>query len=102
MGASEIPTVSQDEIIFNGETIHDACEPFIFYRVPRKNFAFCKNLYMPYDPVVCAALTIIAHHGGDAIKVFSDGPPEAWQPAVDWVEEVLGHRMENPVRPWLE
>lgn len=63
-------------------------------------FDCCKTAYKPYDLAVTAALIILKHHMGDAIKVSSDGENKDWRDAAMVCQLVLGYgaNFKLPVR----
>lgn len=76
-------------------------------------FKFCKTARKPYDIVVCAALLIANHHARMWLEIGSDGYPadldpdeypNAWLPARELVEDVLGYIPEYPhgIKPGME
>jgi len=56
-------------------------------------FQFCKTAQKPYDLMVCASLLIMKYHLGDDIIVKSDGSPEDWEHAKDFICE----RLDRPL-----
>lgn len=54
-------------------------------------YQFCKTAFRPYDLAVQCCLVIFQHHFGDEFKVSSDGEPEQWREAVEWVRRALGY-----------
>lgn len=86
-GTQEAPQVDENRIQFNGcgEFGH---ESFILDRAQHDDF--CKTARKPYDLVVAAVLIVVAGIAEDAITVRSNGGPKDWQPALDWVNDVLG------------
>jgi hypothetical protein len=99
-GSDKPPQITSKLIRFNGTGGDDlGHETFYFERKPtpqdyQKNdeqiFAFCKTARKPYDLVVCGALVVIIKHAAKWVTVSSDGDPEDWQPALEWVLATLG------------
>ncbi|KAJ4457639.1 hypothetical protein PAPYR_6895 [Paratrimastix pyriformis] len=70
------PTISDDEIYFNGigEESH---EPMVFRRSGSGDH-FCKTQHKPYDGVV-TALLILAEYHAPGVWVVQGGDPSEWQ-----------------------
>jgi len=97
LNANSLPLIDDNEIVFNGKSDKEGAEDFVFQRTPKINFTFCKTMYQPYDPVVCAVLSVIVFHAPLTVAVQSDGTAEAWQPVIEWASEVLGVAIRNPM-----
>ncbi len=76
-------------IAFNGVG-EDSHESFVVEHGKAIEFDFCKTALKPYDPVVCAALTILKHYC-PGLKVSSDGGKEDWRGGINLCQEVLGY-----------
>lgn len=100
------PEVADDLIAFNG-CADAGHETFYFERAPAQAdyrakepevFNFCKTANKSYDTVVCACLTIIAHHAKKAVRVESDGDASDWVPGLTLAQGVTGLDIKNPIR----
>lgn len=106
--AGTAPEVNQDQIWLNGSEDDDMMnETFLLSRLYKPDwveswmynkdeqgrkrlFQFCKTERKPYDLVVCACLIVAHHHAPKAYDIDTDGTPEDWAPALEWVSAVLG------------
>lgn len=93
-GRNTPPVLNAEEIRFNGRG-DNAHETFYFTREP-ENFAFCKTARKPYDLFVTAVLTVIYHFAPECYDISSDGWPDEWQPALDFLKEVSFKDYEVP------
>ena len=95
-GEDDAPLITPNRIRFNGagEAYGDTLghETFCLDRLGDGSTECCKTALKPYDLAVCAVLILAAHHFGDAVYVASDGDPEDWQPALDFVRSVFPDR----------
>lgn len=93
------PIVSWEYVRFNGKL--DRCETFLLDRESQAEeyedkssypygFGFCKTRQMPYDVMVCAVLIVAHKHAPGGWDISSDGEAEDWQPALTFVQDVLG------------
>jgi hypothetical protein len=87
------PEVTTDRIFLNGEG-DDGHETFVFE--PGSDFDFCKTNAKPYDVVVTAILSLVAHFGL-ASEVSSDGGAEDWEEGVKLAREATGLDVQCPV-----
>jgi len=71
-------------------------EPFSF--PPNEDFEFCKTAEKPYDAVVVACLTVLAHRWPNIITVSSDGDAHEWERGVQLARKVLGLEYPNPIQ----
>jgi len=87
------PRLDAEAIRFNGrgENGHET-----FYLDRDKSREFCKTVRKPYDVLVTAVLTIVHHFAPDCINVGSDGWPDEWQPAIDFLKEISFEKYEVP------
>ena len=58
-------------------------------------FECCKTAQKPYDLMVCACLIIMKYHLERDIAVRSDGEADDWGHAVDFVNDVLGYKIDR-------
>jgi hypothetical protein len=86
-GGQGMPIFNQEQIALNGKAPHDY-ESFVLERDPRGGlwtpemaaegvFNFCKTEYRAYDAVVVSILAAARLSAPKAIRVSSDGGPEA-------------------------
>lgn len=88
------PRLDAEAIRFNGRG-KNGHETFYLTRDP-SSFEFCKTAQKPYDLLVTAVLTIVHHFAPDCYEVSSDGWPDEWQPAIDFLNEVSFIKYEVP------
>ena len=88
------PRLDAEEIRFNGRG-ENGHETFYFTRDP-SGFEFCKTARKPYDLFVTAVLTIAHHFAPDCFSVRSDGWPDEWQPAIDFLSQVSFEKYQVP------
>jgi hypothetical protein len=87
------PEVTAEWVFLNGVG-DDGHETFVFEK--GSDFAFCKTNSKPYDVVVTAILSLVAHFGL-ASEVSSDGGPEEWEEGVKLAREATGLDVQCPV-----
>jgi hypothetical protein len=77
----------------------DAHEDFTMREHFNENsgFNFCKTARKPYDIVVIACLSVLAHRLGHAFKVSSDGMPSDWLAGVKLARKITGLKIKNPI-----
>lgn len=94
---------SKKRLQFNGFPADLAHETFSLYRTGSDGFEFCKTRRKPYDLMVCACLIVYTHHSQETIELRSDGDREDWEPAINFVGQVLGAEYEIKFRMeyWL-
>lgn len=86
------PCLKDNEIRFNGKG-GGGHETFHIQQVGRERFTFCKTAMKPYDFAVCVCLTIFKKHLGATFDIGTDGGPEEWQSALDFVESKFKYGM---------
>lgn len=89
------PIFNDDAVVFNGVS-GAGCEPFEIHQVEfdrrgrAEKFTFCKTQGLPYDLAVKVTLIVLKQHLGEFLKVMSDEPDEAWEPAREIVDRAHG------------
>lgn len=92
------PVCVEERILFNGAPEPLSHETFLLTRFRERmdpdspipqGFRFCKTDRKPYDLMVCATLLMAAKVAPCVLEIRSDGTPEDWQPARDFVEHVF-------------
>lgn len=87
------PLLTDTEIRFNGKG-GGGHETFMLTQAKQDRFVFCKTARKPYDFAVCVCLTIFKKHLGASIDIGTDGGPEEWQRALDFVEMKFKYGMD--------
>lgn len=109
LGTGE-PINNDTEIAFNGKAPELDHESFCLDLCKRERsewedpkdyandgaFSFCKTNRKPYDILVCAMLVIAEHVTEGAIAVKSDGDPDDWANAYEWLVSVMPEPMPLP------
>lgn len=93
-GRNTPPTLNAEEIRFNGRG-ENAHETFLFTRDP-SSFEFCKTAGKPYDLFVVGVLTIVYHFAPECYDITSDGWPDEWEPAINFLKEISFEKYEVP------
>ena len=83
------PTVSHNEIRFNGDVSKGLDHETMSLEVGGDGFSFCKTARKPYDVAVCLTLLSVAHHLGDDVEVSSDGNKDDWMPAYRLYKDIF-------------
>lgn len=90
-----LPIVSDSEIALNGIAgkVDLSHETFFITKEKKKmtDSDYCRTARKPYDLVVCAILIVLQKHAASVWKISTDGSVEDWDPAREWVENVLGY-----------
>lgn len=87
------PTLTKQMITFNGKGPDLDHETFQVMANPESEF--CKTARKPYDIVVTACLTFLAHDYG--FEVSSDGDSEEWVEGVALAAKALGKAYPCPL-----
>ncbi len=91
------PEVSENLIAFNGKTFSKNLGHEDFRLERQASHESCKTARKPYDLAVCAVLMVALRHAPEQVRLsLDDGYVPDWQPALDWVTEVLGPGYDLP------
>ena len=64
----------------------------------RRVFCDCKPYGSTHNAVVMAALTVLKHHLGEDIRVYSDYPSQDWDAGTQLAASVLGRSFACPLQ----
>lgn len=62
-----------------------------------EDFSFCKTAAKPYDVIVVACLSILAHRMKGVVKVSSDGENVDWDEGVAMARRITKLKIINPI-----